>query len=87
MSATSDLATLEGRINAQRELIVTILASLLRDGKIADLDRIEQEIVPVNGEEDPGVVPSAAYAIEGAAAEEIRTILKAAKARAGALEA
>jgi len=87
MSATSDLATLEGRINAQRELIVTILASLLRDGKIADLDRIEQEIVPVNGEEDPGVVPSAAYAIEGASAEEIRTILKAAKARAGALEA
>ncbi|MBP1851515.1 hypothetical protein [Rhizobium halophytocola] len=75
---------LEGRLNAQREIMVSLFAALLRDGKIDDIDQLAEEISPHNGEEDPGLEPSRAFAVEGATAREMRSIVEAAKARAQA---
>lgn len=75
---------IEGRLNAQRELLVSLLALLMRDMGPAQIEQLEQDILPQNGEEDPGAVPSQAFAIATATADEMRTILKSARMRAQA---
>jgi hypothetical protein len=75
---------LEGRLSAQREILISFLAAYLGDGRDTLNARLKDESIFMDGEEDPGVMPSEAYAFEAARAAEIRSILKAAKARVAA---
>ena len=75
---------LEGRLSAQREILVSMLAALLSDSSSTLNAKLKDETIFMDGEEDPGVVPSEAYAFEAARAAEIRSILGAAKARVAA---
>ncbi|MBR0557941.1 hypothetical protein J5J10_19805 [Ciceribacter sp. L1K23] len=75
---------LEGRLNAQREVLISLLAMIMKDRPPPDLRWLEDDAVPRNGEEDPGVVPSVAFATQGAMATEMRAILDAARSRANA---
>lgn len=73
---------IEGRLSAQREILVSLLAAYLA-GDTHDLGaRLRDETIFMDGEEDPGVVPSEGFAFEAARADEIRAILRAAQARA-----
>lgn len=75
---------LEGRLSAQREILISFLAAYL-SGSRETLDaRLKDEATFMDGEEDPGIVPSESFAFEAARAAEIRAILKAAKIRAAA---
>ncbi|MDB5526758.1 MAG: hypothetical protein JWM58_4521 [Rhizobium sp.] len=75
---------LEGRLSAQREILISVLAALLSGGPNTLNAKLKDETIFMDGEEDPGVVPSEAYAFEAARAAEIRSILGAAKARVAA---
>lgn len=75
---------LEGRLSAQREILIAFLAAYLGDGRDTLNARLKDEAVFMDGEEDPGVMPSEAFAFEAARSAEIRSILKSAKARAAA---
>jgi hypothetical protein len=84
--STSTLQELEGRLNAQRELMIEMLAAMI-GGEItitAFLRRLRDDATFKDNEEDPGVIPEDAFAIENAAAREVRAILEAARARAEA---
>ncbi len=77
---------LEGRLNAHRELMIEMLAAMI-GGEVtitAFLRKLRDDATFKDNEEDPGVVPEEAFAIENAAAREIRSILEAARARAEA---
>lgn len=77
---------LEARLNAHREVLITLMAALIHDGRYGKaFEEIEEETVFMDGEEDPGIVPSQAFATEAHAADEIRHLLEAARARAQAL--
>lgn len=70
----------EGRLNAHRELLTTILAILVRkDESLVRL--LEQQMPVMDGEEDPGVIPTSAFATENARSEEVTAVLDAAIAR------
>ncbi len=75
---------LEGRLSAQREVLISFLAAYLGDGRETLNARLKDETVFMDGEEDPGSVPSEAFAFEAARSAEIRDILRAAKARVAA---
>ncbi|MFC3163525.1 hypothetical protein [Ciceribacter thiooxidans] len=76
---------IEGRLNAHRELLVTILSRLLKEPAGAEILRyLEQDDMPLDGAEDPGLTPSAGYAREAVMADEVRAVLNAARARAAA---
>jgi hypothetical protein len=75
---------LEGRISAQREILIAFLAAYLSGDSKTLIARLRDETVFMDGEEDPGVIPSEAFAFEEARSAEIRAILKAAQARAAA---
>lgn len=76
MTGVADAAGLEGRLLAQRRLLVALLT------RLAERDRSHfDEIVDTapgpgdaDGQEDPGAVVEPAFAIEAAAAAEIRRI-------------
>lgn len=70
----------EGRLNAHRELLVSLLAILAGKDKDA-LRFLEMQAAAPDGEEDPGVVPTPAFAAGNAMAEEIRGILRTASER------
>jgi hypothetical protein len=77
---------LEGRLNAHRELMIDMLAAMI-GGEVAVtefLKKLRSDATFKDNEEDPGVLPDQGYAIENAAARELRTILEAAGARASA---
>jgi hypothetical protein len=77
---------LEGRLNAHRELMIDMLAAMI-GGEVAVtefLKKLRSDATFKDNEEDPGVLPDQDYAIENAAARELRTILEAAGARASA---
>lgn len=77
---------LEGRLNAHRELMIDMLAAMI-GGEVTItqfLQRLRDDATFKDNEEDPGVVPDDGFAIENAAARELRTILEAARARAAA---
>lgn len=75
-------ASLEGRLIAQRQLLALIVAALADDGG-GQADRLwsflEERSQFQDGEEDPGVLPSSAAAIEGAVADELRLIAETAR--------
>jgi hypothetical protein len=74
---------LEARLNAHREVLISLMASMLAEGRYASVfDELEQDAIFRDGEEDPGVVPSKAFASEAHAADEIARLLDAARARA-----
>lgn len=77
---------LEGRLNAHRELMIEMLSAMI-GGEItitAFLRQLRDDATLKDNEEDPGVMPDGAFAIENAAAREMRAILEAARARAAA---
>ncbi|SMF08525.1 hypothetical protein SAMN02982989_5005 [Xaviernesmea oryzae] len=77
---------LEGRLNAHRELLIELLAAMI-GGEVtitALLRRLREDATFKDNEEDPGVLPEDAFAIENSAAREVRAILEAARARAEA---
>jgi hypothetical protein len=77
---------LEGRLNAHRELMIELLAAMI-GGEItisSFLRRLRDDATFKDNEEDPGVIPEEAFAIENSAAREVRAILEAARARAEA---
>ncbi|WP_159946476.1 hypothetical protein [Rhizobium sp. 18065] len=78
---------IEGRLNAHREILISLLTSaLLRPDSTLELLRsLEEEVMMHDGAEDPGLTPSAGIARGGEKSEEIRQILETAKARADAL--
>lgn len=77
----SSLEILEGRIIAQRKVLVEILA-LMAEQDDNLLNFLEERSIFRDHEEDPGVVdPSPEFAIEAAAADEFRMIVDAARQR------
>jgi hypothetical protein len=77
---------LEGRLNAHRELMIEMLAAMI-GGEVtisAFLRRLRDDATFKDNEEDPGIMPDPAFAIENAAARELRSMLEAARARAAA---
>lgn len=79
---------IEGKLNAHREILVSLLAAAITgpEAVAGILDNLEQELLPTDGSEDPGLTPSAGYASGAEKSDEIRAILAAAKERAMAIE-
>ena len=76
---------LEARLNAHREVLISLMASMMAESRYAQVfDELQQDAVFRDGEEDPGIVPSKAFASEAHAADEIARLLDAARARAAA---
>lgn len=81
----SDLTSeeIEGRLNAQREALAFLFA--LAFDREEDFERLwrllEERFQFQNNQEDPGVLPSRAFAIEGAMMREFRQIAEDARAR------
>ncbi|CDZ25896.1 hypothetical protein [Neorhizobium galegae] len=79
---------LEGRLNAHRELLIELLSAMI-GGEVTItslLKRLRDDATFKDNEEDPGLLPEGAFAIENSAAREVRSILDAARARAAADE-
>ncbi|CAN7472445.1 hypothetical protein [Neorhizobium sp. LjRoot104] len=77
---------LEGRLNAHRELLIELLSAMI-GGEVTItslLRRLRDDATFKDNEEDPGLLPEGAFAIENSAAREVRSILDAARARAAA---
>jgi hypothetical protein len=70
----TSVQTLEGRLIAQRKVLARLVASAPRAWRA-----LEQSAPFQDHEEDPGVIPSSAYAIEAAVAEELRLIAEDAR--------
>lgn len=76
---------MEARLNAHREVLISLMASMMADARHSKaFDELREDCVFRDGEEDPGVVPSKAFASEAHAADEIARLLDAARARAQA---
>ncbi|RWX79275.1 hypothetical protein EPK99_12025 [Neorhizobium lilium] len=85
MRETMTPQELEARLNAHRELIIDLLAAVIGGEKAEDvLRRLRDDASVSDYEEDPGVMPDEAFALENATASETRAILDAARARASA---
>lgn len=76
----------EGRLNAHRRLIVSLVALLDTVPELrGTLRRMKQEQETlVDHEEDPGVEPDETFAVQRIAAEEMSNILNAGMARSAA---
>ncbi|MER8477814.1 MULTISPECIES: hypothetical protein [unclassified Mesorhizobium] len=74
---------IEGRLNAQRETLALVVALLA--SKDTAPERIWAELEArfqfQNSQEDPGVLPSSAFAIEAAKMREFKLIAEEARAR------
>lgn len=81
---------LEGRLNAHRELMIDFIAALLSgEERVQDFARrLTEEAIFQDHQEDPGVLSEddAGLAAATTAADEVRSILEAARARADALQ-
>jgi hypothetical protein len=88
MSMSQAPEELEGRLNAHRELIIEMLAAMIGGETTAAsfLQRLQDDTTFEDNEEDPGVMPDEAFAIENSAAREVRTMLEAARERAKATQ-
>jgi len=76
---------MEARLNAHREVLITLMSALVHDDRYADIFKeLQHDAQFMDGEEDPGVMPSKAFASETHAADEIRLLLEAARARSKA---
>ncbi|KPF42081.1 hypothetical protein [Rhizobium sp. AAP43] len=83
----SSAPTLEGRLNAQREILIALVAQVMLhpDAGPGLIRSLEEEVLAQDGSEDPGATPSAGLARTGEKSAEIREILETAKARASAI--
>lgn len=78
---------LEGRLNAQRETLAFLVAHIAylescgRHSAARILDALDERSQFQDHQEDPGAVPTSAFAIEGAMMREFRMILRNARAR------
>ncbi|MBA3042753.1 MAG: hypothetical protein KJ670_21245 [Alphaproteobacteria bacterium] len=79
---------IEGKLNAHREILVSLLAAaMIGPETVAGVvENLEQELLPTDGSEDPGLTPSAGYASGAEKSDEIRAILGAARERATAIQ-
>lgn len=79
---------LEGRLNAHRELMIDFIAALLSgEDRVQDFTRrLVEDASFKDHQEDPGALPDLGLAIEASAADEVRSILQAARARAEATQ-
>lgn len=71
---------IEGQLHGQRAVLAAILAQLMADGRDDVTRRIEALLEISDHQEDPGAVPDPAFAIEAAAAQEVRRVLERARA-------
>ena len=74
--------TLEGRLLAQRQIIGHLLAMHAlgpEAARRAAQDLLEDASPPADPQEDPGAVPSEAFAIEGMVQDERRLIVEEAR--------
>lgn len=67
-----DLQGLEGRLIAHRKALAFLMAQLVPKQSLTAY--LETESTPSDGQEDPGAVPSEAFAILGAVADEFRLL-------------
>lgn len=83
----ADVKALEARVNAHREILISLVSELLLTPQGAPelLRNLEGEVLLRDGAEDPGVEPAAGIGRGQEKGEAIRDILEAAKARASAL--
>jgi hypothetical protein len=80
-----ELQILRARLNAHRELIVEILSQLMAsDIRVGGgaLGGPGDDLAVMDQEEDPGVLPTEAFAEQAEYAAEIRAIFHAARSRA-----
>lgn len=75
---------LEFRLAAHREILIAVLAALARHEDVwPEVNRVLDEArIVQDHEEDPGIVPSEAFARQNAMTEEITAILRDATMRA-----
>ncbi|WEX74233.1 hypothetical protein PYH37_001624 [Sinorhizobium numidicum] len=78
------MENLEFRLAAHREILVALLSALARHDDVwTEINRVlEDAQIVQDHEEDPGVVPSEAFARQNAMTAEISSILEDAMARA-----
>lgn len=76
----TDNASIEARLNAHRRLMVSLFSTLASIPNVRDalVGMVEENTTVSDQEEDPGVEPDTAYAVQRIADEEIRAILQAA---------
>ncbi|WP_331376654.1 hypothetical protein [Sinorhizobium chiapasense] len=78
------MENIEFRLAAHREILVAVLSALAKNddawSKINGI--LEEELIVQDHEEDPGIVPSEAFARQNAMTAEISSILQDARARA-----
>ncbi|MEZ5779777.1 MAG: hypothetical protein R3E44_15585 [Paracoccaceae bacterium] len=69
-------AEIEGRLLAQRQTLARLTARVAADpgGAVWLEEALPDNPIPQDGQEDPGAVPDAAFAIEAARADELRMI-------------
>ncbi|MER8762150.1 MULTISPECIES: hypothetical protein [unclassified Mesorhizobium] len=74
---------IEGRLNAQRETLALVVALLASKGTAPERiwAELEARFQFQNSQEDPGVLPSRAFAIEAAKMREFKLIAEEAQAR------
>lgn len=79
MNAT-DNASIEARLNAHRRLMVSLFSTLASIPTVRDAltGMLDDGGTISDHEEDPGIEPDAAYAVQRIADEEVRAILQAA---------
>lgn len=79
----TDNASIEARLNAHRRLMVSLFSTLASIPNVRDAlaGMLEDGGTISDHEEDPGVEPDTAYAMQRIADEEIRAILQAALSR------
>jgi hypothetical protein len=80
------MQNVEFRLAAHREILVAVLSALARHDELwSEINRLLEEVEIVQDhEEDPGIVPSEAFARQNALTTEITSILEDATARAQA---
>ncbi|WP_196258682.1 hypothetical protein [Pelagibacterium limicola] len=74
---------IEGRLAAQRQLLQWLLARTVTSSEIYEdlLLHIDAGSVPLDHQEDPGAVPTAAFATFAATSIEMRALLEPLKSR------
>ncbi|TCN33251.1 hypothetical protein [Sinorhizobium americanum] len=74
----------EFQLAAHREILIALISALARHEDVwPEINRVLDEVrIVQDHEEDPGIVPSEAFARQNALTEEITAILRAATMRA-----
>ncbi|OAP39887.1 hypothetical protein AU381_10075 [Sinorhizobium glycinis] len=78
------MQNVEFQLAAHREILIAVLSALVRHEDVwPEINRVLDEVrIVQDHEEDPGIVPSEAFAKQNAMTAEITSILRAATMRA-----